>query len=334
MAEDNLGQEGLPAFLESVLRRLNTAPERRPRVHEMDRLEVRDIRALVHEHQPKIELTGAGGLPLVLKLTWLERWGGTFGPRSSAEANHLRSTPRSDRAEADDNPDRVSDRGQRPALLLYLLCPMCSRRCRVLYSLRGKDRYGCPKCNRPAWASNCWSPSGSKKAQQSRQRERKRLQHLQAARRIRRLYLNDHGPRQGSLLAPAIATLQKPRGMTWERFTALANLVEAHETLALMAALGNAEAALGRLAPELKTPADPDSERQERSVKGWAYVILQRDAWALRQTSWKRRGLSSSEAKKQREAESAQALQGADGCPGTSSDRREPPDQSEPEGRA
>lgn len=272
-------------------------PERRPRWHEVDRLEVKTVRPLVQVGQESVLVhVGAKGQPLMLSLLWLERWGGTFGTASSAEANHKRGRPSGERfleqldledgAMAPD-PDRTADRGQVPAWLLYLACPRCARRCRVLYSRRGQHQYGCPKCERPAAPSNCWRASGTGKPAAAR--ERQRLMHQDAALRIRRRYLNDNGPRTGPVLAPAWVTLTKPRGMTWRRFEALARLVEAHETLAMMATLTSAQHTLARLAGERWEPSVEDQKQEQDSTR-WAQTVLRVDAWALRQRSWHRRG--------------------------------------------
>ena len=265
-------------------------------MRELDRLEVCQVRPLVQVGQQTVDIRHAGQTT-TLGLLWLERWGGTFGPVSSAEANskrgrasHARTAERwgLEDGSIQLEPERLVDRGQRPAWLLYLACPGCSRRCRVLHSPRGQHRYRCVQCERPAWPSNCWGPSGSRAAGPGAQRERQRMKHLQAAQRIRAKYLGDHGPRRGTVLAAADVTLDKPRGMTWERFSALARLVEAHETLAMVAALGAAQDLCRRLLGAAdEALEDPELER---NVTRWAQAVLRFDAWALRQSSWHRQG--------------------------------------------
>ena len=301
LSEDQRGLLGdtLEALQLGLDRLGGARPDRRPRWHEVDRLEVKAIRPLVQVGQVSVKVhVGAKGRPLLLSLLWLERWGGTFGPRSSAEANRNRSRPGRERflhrLDLQDgtrklDPERTADRGGRPAWLLYLQCPRCARRCRVLYSRRGQHQYGCPKCERPAFASNCWTPSGGRSAGPASKRERQRLMHQEAAARIRRQYLNDTGPRTGPLLAPAMATLPKPPRMTWERFGALARLVEAHETLAMMAALAGAQQTLARITGQEKGET-LEHRVQEQNTARWARAVLVMDAWALRQRSWHRRG--------------------------------------------
>jgi hypothetical protein len=266
--------------------------DRRPRWNELDRLEVRQVRPLVEIGQATVDLSvGQQQAPLTLTLDWLERWGGTFGPRSSAAANARRGAGSGERFlrrwdEAnglrEPDPGSTADRGGRPAWLLYLSCPQCSRRCRVLYSSPGQHQYACPKCVRPIWRSNTVSASGSRKAGEWARRERTRLKHQQAADRIRCDYLNHTGAAP-SMLMPASLSIPKPSRMTWVRFEALCRLVEAHETLAMEVQLAQLQASLARALPDRDTAPEQDMGR-------WARTVLRLDAWALRQRNWHRRG--------------------------------------------
>ena len=76
--------------------------------------------------------------------------------------------------------------------------------------------------------------------------------------------------------------------MTWARYEALVRLVEAHETLALLAAMSSAGQLMARVMGGDVTPiaGGPAETRAER----WARAVLQGDAWALRQRDWHRRG--------------------------------------------
>ena len=272
-------------------------PDRRPRTTELDRLEVKQVRPLVQQGQQSVQLeVGSQRKQVWLTLDWLQRWGGTFGPKSSAEANRNRNVPSVDRylkrldqaaGELEVDPDRKADRGQVPAWLLYFSCSKCGRRCRVLYSLRNQHDYACPRCTKPCYPNRDTSPSGSSKSPWHK-RERARIQHQLQASRIRRDYLQQTKPHRG-LLVPHARTIPKPPRMTWERYEALCRLVEAHETLAMSYQLQGLHQSLNRITGANLHPTI--SERvNERDTASWAHRILRIDAWALRQRSWHRRG--------------------------------------------
>ena len=224
-----------------------------------------------------------------LTLDWLQRWGGTFGPKSSAEANSNRgrdSVARVLDRPDEPSPDRKADRGQVPAWLLYFSCPKCGRRCRKLYSLRAQHDYACPKCVRPCDATRDRAPSGV--GGLAAKRERDVISHRHHADRIRRAYLNHDGPLPG-ILASSARCIPKPPRMTWHRYEALVRLVEAHETIAMGLQLGAMFGMLNRLTG---TEAHPTLQERvdEQNMFRWANNILRLDAWALRQKSWHRRG--------------------------------------------
>jgi hypothetical protein len=264
--------------------------ERRLRNDEAERLEVHQVRPLVDVGQETVRvLLGPERHPLTLTLTWLERWGGTFGPRSSAAANRGRGRTSEQRLDGPAlEPEGTSDRGSRPAWLLYLKCPQCSRRCRVLNSPRGQHAYGCPKCVPLAYPCSRRSGSGTRR-NPGAVAERKRMKHQEAADRILATYLGHTGSRRG-LITPARWAIDKPPRMTWLRFEALCRLVEAHETLATMAQLHVMELTLSRLTGG-EVPAIPPDQKATRRMELWAGLVLRHDAWALRQRSWHRRGL-------------------------------------------
>lgn len=270
-------------------------PDRRPLRTELDRIECRQVRPLVQKGQESVQLkVGPHQKPLWLSLDWLERWGGTFGSRSSAEANGKRGRDSVDRLMEDlsdaEQAERSSDRGQVPAWLLYLKCPACARRCRVLYSRRLEHVYRCRTCTNPAHVCGSHSAvSGKDKGTRAKQ-DRLAEKHRAAANRIRRDYLQHTGPLKGGMLAPARASISKPRGMTWVRFEALCRLLEAHETVAMMASLAAWQTSVSKL-PGLDLAPTLNQREQERDVYRWANTVLRVDAWALRQRSWHRRGL-------------------------------------------
>ena len=265
-------------------------PGRRPRMGELDRLTVKQVRPLVQKGQESVLLElGSQRKQVRLTLDWLQRWGGTFGPKSSAEANRNRGKTSSERFLATDvepSPERKADRGQVPAWLLYLSCPKCDRRCCVLYSLRAQHDYACPKCTKPCDANRDNGPSGTEG--QWAKRERAITSHRLHAGRIRRDYLGFGGPLPG-ILAASARRIPKPPRMTWNRYEALVRLVEAHETIAMGLQLGAMYGSLNRLTG---TQAHPTlAERQdEQDMLRWARSILFLDAWALRQRSWHRCG--------------------------------------------
>ena len=224
---------------------------------ELDRLALRHVRPLVVIGQRSVLLRAEEGPSFQVPLQWLERWGGTFGTASSASANARRGG----KGEFERGPAGKTDRGGKPAWLLYFSCPECFRRCAVLYSARGQYKYACHKCERPVWQYN---GSGGQLA------ERTRLNHRNAAARIRRYYLQQQ-------------TGIKPPKMTWRRYEALCRLIEAHEILAQEVQLDQLQRSLARLGQN----ADPP---EEQPPSKWALAILKMDAWATRQTSWHRRG--------------------------------------------
>jgi len=158
---------------------------RRPRLHEMERIDTKSLRSNVKIKDEKAYIHTTSG-PLEVKLIWLERTGGTFGPGSAAFATLLRQSIKS-RLDASKlvclgDPH---DRGLRKAWILYFSCPRCSRRCRVLYGRKGTSEFGCVKCNRPAYPSNCWPYTGRLNARGISHLERTRLKHEQAAMRLK-----------------------------------------------------------------------------------------------------------------------------------------------------
>jgi hypothetical protein len=130
----------------------------------MDRLDTKAVRPHVNSGEPSTEWETDVGL-LRLELIWQERRGGTFGPGSAAYANYLRRCIKKPiERSAVARIGNPNDRGCISALILYFSCPTCSRRCRVLYSKKGKNEFGCVKCNRPAYPSNSWPYTGRRNA--------------------------------------------------------------------------------------------------------------------------------------------------------------------------
>lgn len=174
---------------------------RRPRIDEMDKLTTREVRDQIEVGSSQASLSRTWG-SLVLDLIWLERTAGIFGPGSAAYARQLRLDVKKppERACLEKMRD-VADRGKRSAWLLYFACPRCSRRCRVLYSLKGVNEFGCIKCNRPAYPSNCWPYTGRRNAKGISRSGREMLKHKSAAARIsRKLAATRRGEDSGALM--------------------------------------------------------------------------------------------------------------------------------------
>jgi hypothetical protein len=150
----------------------------------MDRLDTKAVRPYVNSGEASTEWETKAGL-LRLELVWQERSGGTFGPGSAAYANYLRRCIKKpiDRV-AVARIGNPNDRGRTSAWILYFSCPTCSRRCRVLYSKKGKAEFGCVKCNRPAYPSNSWPYTGRQNGSDASRIGRRMTWHKQEAARI------------------------------------------------------------------------------------------------------------------------------------------------------
>lgn len=217
-------------------------PERRrPRVNEMDRIDTKCVRPYVQGNEPLIFFPTESGL-IRLGLTWQERKGGIFGPQSAATANRLRRSIKKPRdrfvTARIRNPE---DRGLKTALILYLSCPLCSRRCRVLYSRKGRNEFGCTQCNRPAYRSNCWPYTGRRNARGISLPERERLKHEQAAKKIRDQLTGDSKSKNTKSEPRESLQIPKPARMSQLRFEEMNHLIKIQEQLALLASLKSAE---------------------------------------------------------------------------------------------
>lgn len=155
--------------------------ERRPRISEMDRIDTKLVRSNVTINDQATILELKPGR-IRLELIWNERKGGTFGPGSAAFANRLRRGIRNHAVQPYTN---IEDRGNKAGFILYFKCPNCSRRCRVLYSKKDENMFGCIKCNRPAYESNSLQYTGRRNARGISLHERERIKNVQAATKIR-----------------------------------------------------------------------------------------------------------------------------------------------------
>lgn len=143
------------------------------------------VRNAVAKGQKQVQLGLSPG-SIQLELIWSKRTAGLFGSTSAAIANRRRLSLKNPGGWQLRDLEEKNDRGLTQGLVLYLACPKCCRRCRVLYSRRNLNDFGCVKCNRPAYESNSWPYTGRKNAGGISKHERTRLKHEQAAKRIRK----------------------------------------------------------------------------------------------------------------------------------------------------
>jgi hypothetical protein len=212
----------------------------------MDRIDTRSVRPLVQANE-SVACLQVHSEPIQLELIWLERTGGTFGPGSAAFANQLRrSIKKHAKLKSLSSIRDLEDRGQRTGLLLYLSCPICSRRCRVLYSRKGENRFGCVKCNRPAYRSNCWPYTGRRNARGISLLERERLKQEQLAKQISEQLSGDG---ECLIIGDKIdkhRKIKKPENMSQTRFKDLMCLLSIRKQLALVASLRVAQHLLSK----------------------------------------------------------------------------------------
>jgi hypothetical protein len=221
-------------------------------------------------------------------LQWLQRYGGIFGPQSSAEAASRRFRNSTERFMMEDDPvpeQRHADRGQLPAWITFLSCPTCGKRCTVLRTPRGRNAWTCWKCLPQLAPRNPQPGDPSSQKQAHRQRY--------WATRIRRDYMGFPPNVAGDLFFRPAICLQRPRScrITHERWEALRRLAAAHETLWQLDELESIPSALWRL-PGVQgalTPTTADRKKRQDATR-WAWAVIRMDRWSLRQTSWHRRG--------------------------------------------
>lgn len=259
------------------------------RPHELETLTLRMVRPLVKLGQEAVRLQ-LDNPPRVseIGLLWLERYGGTFGSRSSAEAASRRFLGISERflTEKDPEPEeRYGDRGRVPAWIAYLSCPSCGKRCTVLRTPIGTNAWACWKCL-PQLAPRNQQP-GSPASRKHAHR------HRYWAMRIRCEYMGLPADVAGDLVFQPAICLQRPKGcrFTHERWEALRRLAAAHETLWQLAELDSTALILRQL-PGLKgvLRSTTDDRIMQLDATRWAKAVIRLDRWALRQMSWHRRG--------------------------------------------
>ena len=190
---------------------------------------LRDVRPLVEPQQVSIALPEMGQ---PLSLSWQFRRGGCFGPQSAAAMNQRQQTPRQQREQSGADQDRGATGGWH----LSLICPVCSKPRKKLFAhswaqkLRPNCRlWACGPCHRVTYES-CNRP-GSKRGPKPCSYDFRK--HEEAALRIKRDFMR-LSPEDEGLPAHLLALKPSPDNkMHWERWTALCQLVSAHETLAL-----------------------------------------------------------------------------------------------------
>jgi len=248
----------------------------------MDTLRLREVRPLVEIGQEEVCLLQ---LQRPLRLLWRWRSGGCLGPAAAAEMNSRQRIHRLERSKA----SPALDRGATGGWHLDLICPLCSRACRVLFAhewarrLRPKSRlWACRQCHGVTYqSSNTPGSSGG-----SRPLSHYFRRHQQEAVRIRMdfmgLFPEDAENLRGCLV-------YKPPGdrIHRERWEALIQLASAHEELAYIAQMEHSIQSGSRLGLR------PPSAKQRASLKAWVsclHLQLEENSWATRQSSWQRQG--------------------------------------------
>lgn len=203
-----------------------------------------------------------------------------MGPESAAAMNARQRQARVDRPAAEPQLDRGTTGGWH----LDLICPVCAKPCRRLFCpswsllFRPESRpWACRHCHRVTYTSSN-RPGSSNGRRPPSYRSRK---HTEAAIRIRRDFMGVGDDEAEATLA--ITKVNRRSRIHGERWQALHELAQAHETLATLAW----EDQLNRYAAQLGlAPASP----QARWWEAIAEEQLKRTSWATRQSSWHRRG--------------------------------------------
>lgn len=255
---------------------------RRPEAEEMETLRVREVRPLVEIGQEEVCLLR---LQRPLRLLWRWRSGGCLGPAAAAEMNRRQRVHRLDRSKV----SPVLDRGSTGGWHLDLVCPCCSRACRVLFcqgwakDLRPDCQlWACRRCHRVTYRSSNRPGSSNGKRPPSHPYRK----HLEAAARIRLEFMGI--PRREVEAFPSSIDLKPRRNRIHEeRWEALRTLATCHEDLADEA---HFSATLGHVWT-MGLPGVVEHRLQLRAAfirSLWEQ--LEENAWATRQSSWHRQG--------------------------------------------
>jgi hypothetical protein len=216
---------------------LTSKARRRPRLHEMERVDTRMVRPYAQVGQATAYVV-SGTCAVELDLIWLSRTAGTFGSGSGAYASYLRLSLKK---EIDGSTvERIgnhNDRGFKTAWILYFKCPSCGRRCRVLYSKKKENLFGCVKCNRPAYPSNCWPYTGRISAGGISKLQRERIKHEQAAARVIQQISRKTRKNLVTSKAKANHVVTRPPKMSYLKFNLLCLKAVTHRQKALAALL-------------------------------------------------------------------------------------------------
>jgi hypothetical protein len=253
----------------------------------MDTLRVRDIRPLVTLGQEEACLLM---LQRPLRLLWRWRSGGCLGPAAAAEMNQRQRRHRLTRPAA----SPVLDRGSTGGWHLDLVCPGCSRPCRVLFAHRWSQGlrptcrlWACGRCFRVT-SRSCNRP-GSWKGRRPPSHAFRR--HLEEAIRIRRDLMGlPPGEAEQLEVFPSDRWLSvKPRGvrMTWERWEALRTLAVCHEALAQEAHFSHC--LLSAAVMGLRGPEERAFRLRAAYIRSLREQLVE-NRWATRQTNWHRQG--------------------------------------------
>jgi hypothetical protein len=259
----------------SLLSQRPAARPRRPVAEEMESLHLRDVRPFVEVSQQAVRLKGFGR---PLQLHWQWRSGGCFGPRAAQALNQRQRIPRPERSEAPITLDRGSTGGWH----MSFLCPACARPCRTLFRQRQQGAtWSCRTCQRVTYRSS--NRTGGRRGRKPPAYAIDK--HGTAAIRIRRDYLGLPPQQAADLFSLTAGNPEIPAGMSQERGQALQRLAMGHEMLWLLAV----HSQLDRLARRSGSPFSASGQEhmlEETIARLW----LKRNAWATRQSSWKRQG--------------------------------------------
>ena len=272
-------------------------PSRKLMADEMDAIRLVDIRKHVETRQSAVRLS-VNGKPLWLRLHWLEQTTGLFGSASGREASKRQLLSMNEMHEVQlaealgERPipkERMADRGG-SCWHMYLTCPRCDRRCKVIYSIPGKNDWQCPKCCKPTSLSTRWPHHGG--ASPNGPDERLFRKHSEAAARFAVKLLRATKVNQTGLQQPARALYENP-GLSNKRYTACCLFIDAHRVIAETAYMRISLRKVDAIAPGCLGSLKGEWVKDMELAIAKARLDLQRYRWVLRHANSLRRGRTS-----------------------------------------